>query len=269
MRATLYPYLEDHESTHGRDAVPVMADRVWWLDHQVPEDVPDPRSATAKSCSNAFEVEIVVGLVEHLVNTNEYDFKDITILTPYNGQLAAFTERLSGTCSLWLSETDRESLIDDGLLDPEDIHLGGKTDVQISTMLKLATIDNFQGEESRVVILSTVRSNPEGRVGFLRTPNRINVGCSRARNGFYIVGNASLIRGVGMWHQIVDALSAKGKIGPGFRIEEPSFTLFFGVLEGIALWPSLRCAMPRRNLSSLPPSLPEILPTRWLLESLQ
>ena len=197
--------------------MPVMADRVWWLNHQVPEGVPDPRSAMAKSCSNAFEVEIVVGLVEYLVNTNEYDFKDITILTPYNGQLAAFTERLSGTCSLWLSETDRESLIDDGLLDPEDIHLGGKTDVQISTMLKLATIDNFQGEESKVVILSTVRSNPEGRVGFLRTPNRINVGCSRARKGFYIVGNASLMRGVGMWHQIVDALSAKGKIGSGFR----------------------------------------------------
>lgn len=89
---------------------------------------------------------MVVGLVEHLVNTNEYDFNDITILTPCNGQLAAFKERLSSTCSLWLSEKDRESLNDDGLLDPEEIHLGGKTDVQISTILKLATIDNFQGE---------------------------------------------------------------------------------------------------------------------------
>ena len=150
---------------------------------------------------------MVVGLVEHLVNTNEYDFKDITILTPYNGQLAAFKERLSSTCSLWLSEKDRESLNDDGLLDPEEIHLGGKTGVEISTMLELAMIDNFQGEESRTIILSTVQSNPEGRVGFLRAPNRINVGCSRARDGFYI----------GMRHAIVDALSAKGNIGPGFR----------------------------------------------------
>ncbi|KAL2057562.1 hypothetical protein ABVK25_001946 [Lepraria finkii] len=153
MRPTLYPYLEDHESTHDRDAGPVMADRVWWLDHQAPEDV-----------------EMVVGLVEHLVNTNEYDFKDITILPPYNGQLAAFKERLSSTCSLWLSEKDRESLNGDGLLDPEEIHLGGKTGVQISTMLELATIDNFQGEESRTIILSTVQSNPEGRVGFLARP---------------------------------------------------------------------------------------------------
>jgi len=216
MRATLYPYLEDHESTYDRAPVPVMADRVWWLDHRMPEDRPDPRSPMAKSFSNAFEVEMIAGLVEHLVKSNEYDFKDITILTPYNGQLAAFTERFNGICSLWLSEQDQETLIDEGLMNPEELILGGKTDVRIASMLKLATIDNFQGEESRVIILSTVRSNPDGRLGFLRTPNRINVGCSRARNGFYIVGNASLMRGVGMWHQIVDVLAAKGKIGPAF-----------------------------------------------------
>lgn len=37
--------------------------------------------------------------------------------------------------------------------------------------------DNFQGEEAKVVIMSTVRSNYDDRVGFLRTPNRINVAC--------------------------------------------------------------------------------------------
>lgn len=216
MRATLYPYLADHKSTFDRASVPVMADRVWWLDHRIPENSPDPRSPMAKSFSNAFEVEMVAGLVEHLVKSNEYDFKDIAILTPYNGQLAALTERFGGMCSLWLSAKDQETLIDEGLLDREAVILGDKTDIQIASMLKLATIDNFQGEESRVIILSTVRSNPEGRLGFLKTPNRINVGCSRARNGFYVVGNASLMRGVEMWHQIVDVLAAKGKIGPAF-----------------------------------------------------
>lgn len=216
MRATLYPYLEDHGCTLDRTPVPVMTDRIWWLDHQMPEDIPDPRSPMAKSFSNAYEIEMVAGLVEHLVKSNEYDFRDIAVLTPYNGQLAAFTERFSGTCSLWLSEKDREALIDQQLLNPEDLMMGNKTDIQISSMLKLATIDNFQGEESRVVILSTVRSNLEGRVGFLKTPNRINVGCSRARDGFYIIGNASLMRGVEMWDQVVNLLSAKGKIGPAF-----------------------------------------------------
>ena len=59
-----------------------LVERVWWLDHQKPEDHRDPRSVLAKSYSNAFEVEMAIGLVNHLVNTNEYDFNDIAILPP-------------------------------------------------------------------------------------------------------------------------------------------------------------------------------------------
>ena len=160
---------------------------------------------------------MVVGLVEYLINSNEYSYQDITILTPYNGQLAAFAHRLSGTCSLWLSEKDRESLLLEGLLEPEEVPFGVKTDIGLASMLRMATIDNFQGEESKVVILSTVRSNSENRVGFLKTPNRINVGCSRAKNGFYIVGNATLMSAVPMWRQIARDLSAKGRMGPTLR----------------------------------------------------
>ena len=193
-----------------------MLDRVWWLDHQKPEDTPDPGSSMAKSFSNTYEVEMVVGLVEYLINSNEYEYQDITILTPYNGQLAAFAHRLSGKCSLWLSEKDRESLLE-GLLEPEEASSGTKADISLTSMLRLATIDNFQGEESKVVILSTVRSNIENRVGFLKTPNRINVGCSRAKNGFYIVGNATMMSAVPMWRQISRDLSTKQKLGPAFR----------------------------------------------------
>ncbi|KAL6718792.1 hypothetical protein ACLMJK_003026 [Lecanora helva] len=217
MRATLYPYLEDHPTTFDRDPVPVMVDRIWWLDHQMPEDVNDPRSPAGTSSSNAFEVEMTAGLVEHLVKSNEYDFRDITILTGYNSQLAALTERFSSVCSLWLSEKDRETLSEEGLLDPQMAPLRSPTNVQISSMLRLATIDNFQGEESRVIILNTVRSNLDGQIGFLRTINRINVGCSRARNGFYVIGNASLMRRVEMWQQIIDNFTINGKIGPAFR----------------------------------------------------
>ena len=217
LRATLYPFLEDHETVLNSDPVPGMKDRIWWLNHQEPEDTADPQSPMATSFSNAFEVEMVAGLVEYLVNSNEYDFKDITILTPYNRQLAALTERFNGICSLWLSERDREKLIDEGLLDPLVSSLKTKTDIPIANMLKVATIDNFQGEESRVVILSTVRSNPEGRVGFLRTSNRINVACSRARNGFYVIGDASIMGKVDMWQKIRDHLAAREKIGREFR----------------------------------------------------
>lgn len=36
-------------------------------------------------------------------------------------------------------------------------------------------MDNFQGEEAKVVIVSLVRSNENGNVGFLKASNRINV----------------------------------------------------------------------------------------------
>jgi hypothetical protein len=63
---------------------------------------------------------------------------------------------------------------------------GGRADKKI----RIATVDNFQGEESDVVIISLVRSDPvRGSIGFLSSEQRINVLFSRAREGMYIVGN--------------------------------------------------------------------------------
>lgn len=53
----------------------------------------------------------------------------------------------------------------------------------------MTTVDNYQGEENDVIILSLVRSNQEGSVGFLGTDNRVCVALSRARNGLYAIGN--------------------------------------------------------------------------------
>ena len=200
-----------------------MAERLWWLDHQHPESRPDPRSELATSYCNEFEVEMIHGLVQYLVNTNEYNFGDIAVLTPYNGQLAALNERLSMTCSIWLSQKDRDTLEELTALPRMDLDFieedspTNKSTFEMSSMLRLATIDNFQGEEAKIVILSTVRSNADEKVGFLKTPNRINVACSRAKHGFYIIGNASLMRTVGMWQAIIDLLSEKGNIGPTFQ----------------------------------------------------
>ena len=161
---------------------------------------------------------MVAGLVEYLVRSNEFELKDITMITPYNGQLAAFSKRLGTSCSLWLNQSDREKLLEEGLFVPEDMQADVEIEVGIRNMPRLATIDSFQGEESKVVILSLVRSNIEGRTGFLRTPNRVNVACSRAKCGLYIFGNASLMRGVDMWEQISGAWIARGRMGTFLRV---------------------------------------------------
>lgn len=43
------------------------------------------------------------------------------------------------------------------------------------------TVDNYQGEESDVIVGSFVRSNEGGQMGFVGDPNRLNVAISRAR----------------------------------------------------------------------------------------
>lgn len=44
-----------------------------------------------------------------------------------------------------------------------------------------------------MVILSLVRSRPDGNIGFLRLRNRINVLLSRAKHGMYLLGNAGVL----------------------------------------------------------------------------
>jgi superfamily I DNA and/or RNA helicase len=55
--------------------------------------------------------------------------------------------------------------------------------------VRVATIDSFQGQEADICILSMTRDNQKGDVGFLASPERLNVAISRARDGLIIVGN--------------------------------------------------------------------------------
>ena len=49
--------------------------------------------------------------------------------------------------------------------------------------VRVSSVDNYQGEENDVILLSLVRSNEDNAVGFLKTDNRICVALSRAKVG--------------------------------------------------------------------------------------
>ena len=58
-------------------------------------------------------------------------------------------------------------------------------------IVTLRTVDNFQGEEATIVIVSLVRnasSGSHGTIGFLKSPNRTNVLLSRAKHGLFMLG---------------------------------------------------------------------------------
>jgi superfamily I DNA and/or RNA helicase len=59
--------------------------------------------------------------------------------------------------------------------------LGNKYDTCDGFHVRVKSIDGFQGEEDDIIILSTVRSNGRGVVGFLADNQRTNVALTRAR----------------------------------------------------------------------------------------
>ena len=56
-------------------------------------------------------------------------------------------------------------------------------------LISVNTVDGFQGQERDVILISLVRANDEGQIGFLRDLRRMNVAITRARMKLIILGN--------------------------------------------------------------------------------
>ncbi len=71
--------------------------------------------------------------------------------------------------------------------------------------VRISIMDNFQGEEADNVVLSLVRSNDHGSIGFMKEPERVNVMLSRARCGLIMLSskrcpeNCESVKGRILW----------------------------------------------------------------------
>ncbi len=88
------------------------------------------------------------------------------------------------------------------LLPPQDIAVISPYDAQVQKLrellrdvfdLEIDTVDGFQGREKEAVVVSLVRSNPEGELGFVADIRRINVALTRARKKLIVVGDSATI----------------------------------------------------------------------------
>ncbi|KAG0297679.1 hypothetical protein BGZ96_005343 [Linnemannia gamsii] len=208
IRNTLYPDLEDGEKD-SKDQFGMQ------------------------SFANTFEVKMVEALAHYLIK-NGYDRPgDITILTPYLGQLSKLRDHLRKSFMLVIDDRDMEQLEENEAeegIDSDAVQAGpmiGVKNVSLQNHLTLRTIDNYQGEEAKVIIISLVRSdvrtkdaNSSASIGFLKSPNRTNVLLSRAQHGMYLIGKASLMNQSkhGMWPKVMDELEEHDRIGEGFPI---------------------------------------------------
>ncbi|KAM5360773.1 hypothetical protein ACJZ2D_013519 [Fusarium nematophilum] len=211
----VYPHLQDHDSVVDLPDVVGMQRNLFWLDHNHVED--SGGDGNIKSHSNIWETNMATALVRHLVRQGEYKTEDIALLTPYTGQLQQLRAALSKDFEICLSDRDMEKLAHEGFEDvPADDGAQKNAVVekkQLLQTIRLATVDNFQGEEAKVIVVSLVRSNTQRKVGFLRTENRINVLLSRAQHGMYLIGNSETYLNVPMWEDVHAQLAQAGSVG--------------------------------------------------------
>lgn len=59
--------------------------------------------------------------------------------------------------------------------------------------MRISTVDSFQGQEQQNIILSLVRSNDDGDIGFLKDYRRMNVALTRAKEQLFVIGDSATI----------------------------------------------------------------------------
>ncbi|GFQ02329.1 probable helicase magatama 3 [Phtheirospermum japonicum] len=131
------------------------------------------------SRKNIAEVSVVAEIVSRLSKQciNSKQKVRVGCLSPYKGQVIAIQESLGKTYST----------------DPND-----------TFSVNVRSVDGFQGGEEDVIIISTVRCNGNGSVGFLDNRNRTNVALTRARYCLWILGNsATLLNSSCVWQKLV------------------------------------------------------------------
>ena len=83
-------------------------------------------------------------------------------------------------------------------------HLIKKTDFfkPFRKIITVNTVDGFQGQERDVILVSLVRSNEEGQIGFLRDLRRMNVAITRARMKLIILGDVTTLTKHPFYHKL-------------------------------------------------------------------
>lgn len=132
------------------------------------------------SRQNKGEADLVAGLVKIMPTGLSY-----AIISPYKGQVNLIGELL-----------------------------GEETQGHINT------VDAFQGQERDLVIISMVRSNPNGEIGFLKDYRRMNVAMTRARKKLILIGDSSTFGNDAFYGQLLDYIEKSECWGSAWELME-------------------------------------------------
>lgn len=210
IHSDFYPGLLDHEMVNKYDNILGVSKNLYFIEHNI-QEIHDEEN---KSRSNLHEARFLTSLCKYLLQQGYSPFQ-ITILTAYKGQVFIFKQIM---------------------------------DKKTFEGVRVCPVDNFQGEENDIILLSFVRSNVEGNIGFLKVSNRICVALSRAKKGLYCIGNFTLMSQESkVWTAITSDLQKRNLIGPSLKLfcrNHPTRPLEVSASEDFKGAPDGGCQLP-------------------------
>lgn len=140
-----------------------------FIDTSKIEDNGERHLKDSKSIVNKLECEIAVSIANDYLNAG-IEEDDIGIISPYADQVKLIQEK---------------------------------------TPIEVKTVDGFQGREKEIIIISTVRSNNNGNIGFLKDLRRLNVAITRAKRKLIIIGNKETLKTNPTYSRLIDFVEEK------------------------------------------------------------
>ncbi|XP_062365435.1 helicase MOV-10 isoform X1 [Cinclus cinclus] len=169
----------------------------------------DQREAKSPSFFNTAEIEVLVHYLKKLLLSRgkgscpKVSPKEIGIISPYRKQVEKIRKAITS-------------------LDPD---LQRLPDI---SQLKVGSVEEFQGQERHVILISTVRScstylqfDQTFRLGFLKNPKRFNVAITRAKALLIVVGNPTVLSKDHHWHRFLRYCQEQGGY-TGYPYEDES-----------------------------------------------
>ncbi|XP_044142409.1 putative helicase MOV-10 [Bufo gargarizans] len=155
----------------------------------------DEREGNSPSFFNVHEIEVLVSYLRDLLETQgkkgiaKISPKEIGIIAPYRKQVEKIRKAI-----------DKEFRAVTNIKD-----------------LKIGSVEEFQGQERRVILISTVRSSmdyvkldEDFSLGFLKNPKRFNVSITRAKALLIMIGNSIILRKDPNWSRFLKFCCDKG-----------------------------------------------------------
>uniref|UniRef100_A0AAZ3QYG9 RNA helicase n=1 Tax=Oncorhynchus tshawytscha TaxID=74940 RepID=A0AAZ3QYG9_ONCTS len=180
----------------------------------------DEREATSPSFFNVAEIEVLMDYLKKLLQGQgkrglaTISPKDIGIIAPYRKQVEKIRKALKT-----LEKDFKSASIKD---------------------LKVGSVEEFQGQERRVILVSTVRSSAKYvqtdqyfSLGFVKNEKRFNVAVTRAKALLIVVGNPLVLRGDPTWGRYVLTLTRVEQRSKALHLSARGVTTDPGMIPGL------------------------------------